>query len=563
MLISVIGAAAEVAVIGAMIPFTTLLTQSQDITGNKFIESLLRQFGLIGSIDVVPVITLFFALIVLLAAFLRLAIAWASVRFAQGLGHDIGVRVYERMLFQPYAYHASRNSSEVLAGANKVSAVVTGVFTPALDAFTACILAAAILAGLLIIDSSVALLAVVLFGLVYWTLSKLSKGRIVNNSRVISRNASARIKTMQEGLGGIRDVLLDGSQGLHLKRFSQADLQYRHAQAQNDLWAQMPRYIVEGLGIGGIAGIAAYAAMQKGTLAGALPVLGALALGAQRILPLFQRIYAGWNQVAGNIGNMEDVASLASAPLPEGIKLEGDPSALPFNKSLTLNNIGFRYRNDLRWVFRNINISIAKGARIGFSGKTGSGKSTLLDLVMGLLEPSEGEILVDGTIVGPNNMRHWQARIAHVPQNIFLSDTSIAENIAFGEPRENVDMHRVELASRRARIHDFINSLENGYETTVGERGVRLSGGQRQRLGIARALYRHADVMILDEATSALDGMTEASVMEGIAELGSDITVLIVAHRLSTLELCDRVIELETLKNSSEANAVKKNTTNN
>ncbi len=485
-----------------------------------------------------------FGLVVLLAAAIRLVLVWASLKFSQGLGRDLAARVYGRTLRQPYSYHVARNTSELLAGVAKTDAVVAGVLTPLLDMVVASLMAIAILGGLIAVDWVIALLAAVLFGTVYLVLSHLSTAQVVRNSRIISSNASARIQGMQEGLGGIRDILLDGSAPLHLQRFEAFDAASRIAQVGNALWGQMPRFLVEAVGTGIIAGLAVFTSLRVGTLTEALPVLGALALGAQKLLPLFQRMYAGWNTIAGNQGNLEDVARLADAPIAAGSELRGDPSLLSFQKMLLLREVGFRYREDTPWVFRGLNLSIAKGARIGFAGETGCGKSTLLDLIMGLLSPSEGYLEVDGVRLEPENLRHWQARIAHVPQSIFLSDSSLAANIAFGEPPERIDMVRVEEAARRARIHDFIKGLDCSYQTTVGERGVRLSGGQRQRVGIARALYRQADVLVLDEATSALDGDTEASVMEGIDELGADVTVLIVAHRLSTLDGCDMVVRM-------------------
>jgi ATP-binding cassette, subfamily B, bacterial PglK len=367
---------------------------------------------------------------------------------------------------------------------------------------------------------------------------------VVANSRVISRGASERVRALQEGLGGIRDILLDGSQPLHVGRFRTLDNQVRRAQVQNSLWGQTPRYLTEAVGIGILAGLAVFTAVRAGGMAGALPVLGALALGAQKLLPLFQRLYSGWNSIQGNRGTLEDVAALADAPLPEGAGVKGDPRQLLFERALTLEGVGFRYGAGGPWVLKGVDLEIPKGARVGFKGETGGGKSTLLDLVMGLLTPTEGTLRVDGVALTPETLPHWQARIAHVPQSIFLADTTLAGNIAFGEAPERVDLARVERAAKRARIHDFIAGLPKGYQTVVGERGVRLSGGQRQRVGIARALYREAEVLVLDEAKRALDGKTEASVMEGLSEVGGEVTVLIVAHRLSTLEGCDGVVEV-------------------
>jgi ATP-binding cassette, subfamily B, bacterial PglK len=306
----------------------------------------------------------------------------------------------------------------------------------------------------------------------------------------------------------------------------------------------MPRYGVEALGIGIIAALALMMSFRTGGIAEALPLLGALALGAQKLLPLFQRIYQARTQVLGNRGNLEDVDTFLKATMPEGVGLRGEPDLLPFEQTLTLEGVGFRYLEGAPWIFRDVNLTIPKGSRVGFVGETGCGKSTLLDLIMGLLEPVEGALKVDGIDLSRRNLRDWQARIAHVPQTIFLADTSLEANIAFGVPPAQVERERVRIAAQRARIDAFIRALPEGYDTPVGERGVRISGGQRQRVGIARALYREADVLVLDEATSALDGETEWSVMEGIDELGDSVTVLIVAHRLSTLEACDMVFRL-------------------
>jgi ABC-type multidrug transport system fused ATPase/permease subunit len=448
------------------------------------------------------------------------------------------------VLHQPYSFHTSRNTSEIITGVGKAESVVNGVLLPTLDLFVATMQALAIIVGLLVIDWVTAVFAGALFVLVYWLIAGLSSGRLARNSRVISASATERVQGMQEGLGGIRDVLLDGSQYLHLSRFQSADHAFRRALVQNTVWGQAPRHLVEALGIAIIAGLSVSTALRSGGMGDALPVLGALALGAQKLLPLLQRIYSGWTSVVGNRGNLEDVAQLANAPMPEEAEVAGDSSRLPFANGLTLAGVGFRYRTDLPWVVRNLDLEIPRGARVGFAGETGCGKSTLLDLIMGLLSPSEGKLVVDGVPITVENRRHWQARIAHVPQSIYLADATLKANIAFGVSPECIDIGRVKEAAQRARIHEFVQTLDDGYETKVGERGVRLSGGQRQRVGVARALYRKADVLILDEATSALDGDTEASVMDGIAELGPQTTVLIVAHRLSTLGGCDFVVRM-------------------
>ena len=293
-----------------------------------------------------------------------------------------------------------------------------------------------------------------------------------------------------------------------------------------------------------IAALAYELSRKAGGIATALPVLGALALGAQRLLPAMQLTYSAWASIVGSHASLIDTIALLDQPLPTDI-LQPAPAPLIFQKNIQFKSARFRYTSDGPWVLDGINLVIAKGSRVGFVGSTGSGKSTMLDLLMGLLVPTEGELMVDGQHINGNRISAWQRTIAHVPQSIYLADTTLAENIALGVPRNSIDLQRVHQASRQAQIADFIESRPEGYNTFVGERGVRLSGGQRQRIGIARALYKQASVLVFDEATSALDNSTEQSVMDAIDGLGSDLTILLIAHRLTTVRHCDTVIELE------------------
>lgn len=542
--LTIAGAVAELATLGVVLAFLGLLTDPAGLEGFPGLGTLLTRLGWVDRDGAALFVTLLLGGVVLGAAGIRLSLIWAKVRFSHGLGHELGMRLYRGVLEQPYSFHVSRNTSEILSGINKVNSVVNGVVRPTLEVTSAAILALALLVGLLAIDWVVASVAAVLLSLLYGGISRYSRARVIRNSRIISEQATSRIRAVQEGLGGIRDVILDRSQPFHLGVYGTHDWAYRRAEVQNSLWGETPRYLIEALGMAIIAGLAFVAAKGAGGLAGALPTLGALAVGAQRLLPLFQRMYASWNAILGNRGYLEDLARLLSMPTPPGTGIQGDPAALPFERALTLRSVGFRYRADTPWLFRGLDLSIEKGARVGFTGGSGCGKSTLLDLIMGLLEPLEGHLEVDGTPLTPAVLPHWQARIAHVPQSVFLADTTMARNIAFGVPPAQIDLARAKEAARKASLDDLIETLPDGYETRVGERGVRLSGGQRQRLGIARALYREADVLVLDEATSALDGGTERAVMEGLESIGRDVTILIVAHRLSTLEGCDCVMDL-------------------
>ena len=275
-----------------------------------------------------------------------------------------------------------------------------------------------------------------------------------------------------------------------------------------------------------------------------MPLLGSLALGAQRLLPALQQTYSSWATIIGSQAILADTLDLLDQPLPADA-VEPPPAPLVLESSACLKGVRFRYSDDGPWVLDELDLTIRKGARVGIVGSTGSGKSTMLDLLMGLLTPTQGEVLVDGYAVTGQRLRAWQRTIAHVPQHIYLADASVAENIAFGIPRHSIDVRRVREAARRAQIAEFVESKPEGYDAFVGERGIRLSGGQRQRLGIARALYKQASVLVLDEATSALDNATDKSVMAAIEALDRDLTILLIAHRLTTVRRCDTIVQLE------------------
>jgi ATP-binding cassette subfamily B protein len=339
-------------------------------------------------------------------------------------------------------------------------------------------------------------------------------------------------------------VLIDGTQETYCQQYRQADIPLRHAQAGSSFIGGSPRFAAEALGMALIAILAYAISQQDGGVAKAITLLGVLAMGAQRLLPVLQQGYLSFVQLKSGRHSLNDALVLLAQPIDPSV-YGSTHRPLPFRQSIELRNLGFHYAPQAPQVLHDLNLIIPRGSRVGFIGATGSGKSTLLDLVMGLLTPTNGQILVDGVLLEPATQRAWQHRLAHVPQSIYLADASIAENIAFGVPPDRIDTDRVEQAARQAQIADYVESLPQQYSAHVGERGVRLSGGQRQRIGIARALYKRAEVIIFDEATSALDNATERAVMDAIDGLGANLTVLMIAHRLTTLQRCDQIIELQ------------------
>ncbi len=543
--IMVIASFAEVVSIGAVLPFLGALMSPEQVFANEYIQSIVSSLQIAQPNQLLFPLTLLFIVAAIFSAGMRLTLIWAQTRLGHAIGVDLSVQTYEKTLYQPYSVHVSRSSSEIIAGiSGKISSVVYNTLLPLLTAASSVLILVTIMAALIAIDPVVAVVTFGGFAAVYAVIMVLSRKRLTKNSQLISHESSQVVKALQEGLGGIRDVLIDGTQAVYCKIYRSADLPLRRAQANNQIITASPRFLIEALGITLIAAVAYALTGREGGIAAAIPLLGALAIGAQRLLPVLQQLYGSWSSLRGGQASLDDILDLLEPPFPAYAReLASEP--ITFTKSIKLNNISFRYTDHTPRALQGINLEIPKGARVGFMGTTGSGKSTLLDILMALLLPEKGSLSIDETAINKQNFRNWQSHIAHVPQSIFLADTTIAENIAFGVSADQIDYQRVEMAARQAQIAKTIESWEKGYDTYVGERGVRLSGGQRQRIGIARALYKRADVIVLDEATSALDNETEAAVMDAIDEIGNDITLLMVAHRLSTLKTCNVIYELE------------------
>ena len=535
---------AEILSIGAILPFLGILTAPERVFEHAAAQPIIQILGLTKPAQLLLPLTVTFAMAALIAGTLRLLLLWTSTRLSFAVGADLSISIYRRTLYQPYVVHCARNSSVVIAGiSGKVNDIIYSIIVPTLTLISASTMLTIILIALLAVEPVIALAAFGSFGLIYVVIIRLTHKQLLANSQRIANESSRVIKSLQEGLGGIRDVLIDGSQATYCQIYRNADLPLRRAQGSSLFISVSPRYIMEALGILLISVLAYSLAQQADGIVKAIPILGVLALGAQRLLPVLHQAYAAWSSIRGGQASLQDTLELLSQPLPDHAD-QPYASPLPFKNSISLKQLGFRYSPQMPYVLKQIDLTIVRGGRVGFIGTTGSGKSTLLDIVMGLLQPTDGSLEIDDQAVTLDNNLAWQAHIAHVPQAIFLADSSIEENIAFGVPKKQIDFKRVQQAAQQAQIADIIESWPTKYQTFVGERGIRLSGGQRQRIGIARALYKKADVIIFDEATSALDNDTEQAVMTAIEELGEDITVLIIAHRLTTLKNCTQIVEL-------------------
>lgn len=540
-LFMLVGAFAEMVSIGALLPFLSLLAAPERVQRYPLFVDLTGLLGLPQD-RLLPAATLLFITTAILAAAVRLLLLRAAQRFVFAVGHDLGTKLYDHLLHQSYLYHTLHNSADVQAGIQKVNNITNLFLQPLMQGLISLTVMVFILSALALADPLLALVAIGSFGGVYVLISLTVRRVLQRNSGRLSALATRRIQAIQEGMGAIRDVLIDRAQPLYLRKFAVLDQSFRDAQSVTTFLANAPRYLVEGMGMVLIAVLAVHASRQPGGLMEALPALGALAIGAQRLMPLLQQAYFGWSQMMTNYANLTNVLDVLDQPVE---RPDRTAPPLGFESAIELRDVSFGY-GAAGAVLHDVSLHIPKGARIGLVGRTGSGKSTVLDLVMGLLQPQQGEVRINGKPLADAQDRfRWQANINHVPQAIFLSDDSVAANIAFGQEGDGIDLARVRAAAEAAQAAEFIEAMPDGYASSVGEQGMRLSGGQRQRIGLARALYARRPVLVLDEATSALDAMTEAAVMESIRRLDEDLTIIIVAHRLSTLRHCSTIVRLD------------------
>lgn len=540
--------ASEVFSLAAVLPFLGVLADPALAWRNPVVQQLANILGLSDENELLLPVTIVFVVAVILAAAIRLSNLWLNSHLAAAIGSDLSCEAYCRTLHQPYSVHVQRNTSEVIAATTIHISHTVLIIQTVLQLITALLVSVGILLALVVVDWQLALVTILVFVSAYGLIVLITRRRLASNSLVVVRAGQQQLKALKEGLGAIRDVLLDGTQLTYLQIYRQADRPLRLKQAQSGFLSAFPRYSLEALAFLLIAFLALLLSWQRGSATAVLPLLGTLALGSQRLLPALQQVYSGWATIRAHQSAVLDVLALLDQPMPSYLKtIERD--SFRFQKSIKLKQLSFRYADEMPSVLHPINLEIRRGERIGIIGSTGSGKSTLLDLLMGLLEPTTGVIMVDDQDLQdplhPERLLAWRHSIAHVPQSVYLIDGSIAENIAFGVPIDQISNEKVRLAASQAQISSFIESRPGAYNSFVGERGIRLSEGQRQRIGIARALYKQTSILVFDEATSALDITTENAVMDAVENLSKDLTIVMIAHRLSTVKRCDRIIELE------------------
>ena len=545
LLLMIAASFAEVFSIGAILPFLSVLLDPDMVFQHKYAQGFILFFEINTPNDLLLPITILFGAAAVFAGIMRLLLLLATTRLAYAAGADLTIDVYRRTLYQPYIVHIGRNSSSVInVMVSKVNSAIQSTLIPILQIISSIIMISITLTFLISIEPVISSITFVGFGIIYMLVIFLTNFRLASNSKRIAFEYNQVVKLLQEGLGAIRNIILNGNQELYCDLYQKSDIPLRRAQGTNVFIGASPRFGIEALAMALLGFVAYFATTSDGGLSKAIPLIGILTLGAQRLLPVIQQIFVSWASIQSNRSSVEDTIDFLDQKISETIA-NSLSKKISFKNNITIKNLSFRYSNDEPWILKDINLIIKKNSITGFIGATGTGKSTLIDIIMGLLEPTKGSVFIDGEELNKDNIHSWRSHIAEVPQMIFLSDDTIQNNIALGVDPTQVDEMKVKESAKRAKIDNIIEAWPKKYSSLVGERGVRLSGGQRQRIGIARAIYKDSDVLVFDEATSALDSKTEKKVIHDINNLRQNLTIMMIAHRISTLEKCDQIVELE------------------
>jgi len=541
-------AAAEISGFSAVLMLLNVISAPEKIQSNAVLSFVYTRLGFTSIFQFQVALAISVLGVVVIGLAIKAVGTRATIRYSMMRGFTISSRLLAAYLRHPYPWFLRHNSAELEKNVlNEVDGLIARVITPSLRLVSNTILAISILIFLLMVDPLVTLFCGGVLGLVYTLIYLRVRGQTLRVGTEMKEALEARFLVAKEATGGIKDVKVMGLEDVYVQGYSVEAYRTAQALTRMGLVAEMPRFILEAITFGTLISMILLLLFRNGgNMTEIVPTLGVIALATMRLLPSLQQIYFGMVTIRG-AGPVLDaiVADFAASPPPRPARAQDAP-AMKLERKLELEQVGFAYDSADRPTLHGVDLTIPARATVGIVGGTGAGKTTLVDLILGLLSPASGKIKVDGTVLTADNLRSWQASIAYVPQAIFLTDDTIAANIAFGVPKSEIDMAAVEHAARVAALHDFILSeLPTGYDTRVGERGVRLSGGQRQRIGIARAMYRDPTLLIMDEATSALDNVTEREVMEAMQRIRGDKTIILIAHRLSTVRSCDTIFLME------------------
>lgn len=538
----------EIAGVASIIPFMALVGNMSQLTGDTFIAQIYAASQIKSETQFLFLLGLLVMTMLFVATLISSYTIWKICMFSNKIGAEIADRLYSHYLKKDLLFHTS-GSSAILT--NKIAIdtirVTSAILLPLMNLNAKCVLASLMVISIFIYNPYVALIIFLIFFLSYSVLFTTIRMRLLKNGKIITKVNEKRFRLMNEGFGGIKDVLLLGRDNDFIKRFKQTGISLAKSLGTNDALGSVPRYIMELVAFGSMISVVLYLIIYyENDLGIILPILSVYALAGIKLLPAFQSIYTCIARIRASTPAFESIREdLISSEKTQIISSTEKHIQLIPKKEIVLEDVTFKYPNKSVSVLKSLNISIPVNSIIGLVGPSGSGKSTLVDVLLGLLKPNHGNLKIDGITLNKKNLRSWQNTIGFVAQNIFLSEGSIAENVAFGIPKDEINFDQVNKALDLSHLNNLIENLDDGIHTKVGERGVQLSGGQRQRIGIARALYHSASVLIFDEATSSLDGISERMIMEAINNFSGKKTIIMIAHRLTTVQKCDRIFLLD------------------
>lgn len=547
----VITAFMELVSIASIAPFMALVGKIDLLKEEGFLAHIYNLSGLQNPLDFLFYTGIFVLLTLAVSTLISMFTIWQLSLYASRVGSELADRLYSHYMQQSWLFHASNSSAHLIKQVSSEAPRVTDqIIQPLMTVISKIILAIVISVSIVIYSPVISIVGVVIFSLAYISVYKIVHKKLISNGEKMSSIMTTRFRLMNEGFGGIKDILLLNRHHDFVNRFEESGREFAYARGTNIAIGLVPRYFMELIAFGAmIILVLILIKSHNGDLSAVLPIISVFALAALKLLPALQQVYAGLSQMKGSAAAFEAIKEdLSKSMLANPIKAEDISVSLDeihLHHQITMEDITFTYPNKSIPALNGATMTIKANSLVGIVGSSGSGKSTAIDILLGLLSPDKGRLIIDNTLIDARNKQDWQKKIGFVPQNIFLSEGSIAENVAFGLAEEKIDLTKVTKALELANLNDVINELPEGINTTVGERGIQLSGGQRQRIGIARALYHDAEVLVFDEATSALDGITEKYIMDAIHSLNSTKTIILIAHRLKTIQQCDVIYLME------------------
>lgn len=546
-LVMLVAAAFEVAGIGSVFPFLNVLTDPSQIQESSTLSFLYNYFGFQSSQSFLVALGLGVLGIIVGTQAIQAYSTWLQTHFAADVGHDLSVRLLDGYLQRPYTFHLQRNTADLSKNVlQDVGKVVNGVLRPGMSLISKAVVAIGIFGYLLWLDPVITISLVVFIGGSYVALYAKIRKKMREKGEERNEMLTARYQITDEAFGGIEDLKVLGREPELVDRYAGASRIFADNEAKRLIYQKLPGFLLRGLTFGGMMAILLFLMVSGMPVEGIVPLVGTIAFAGYRLMPTFQQMLSAFTSFSYHGELVEDIyRDLSRSPDSTGVSDREQIDPLPLEEEIRFDEVTFQYETADEVTLDEISLTIPEGSSVAFVGETGAGKSTTISLMLGLIEPDRGEILVDGESIHGEILPRWQKSIGYVPQDVFLADASVAENIAFGLPEDEIDHQAVRNAAQVAHIHDFIDGeLPEGYETEVGERGVRLSGGQKQRIGIARALYHDPEVVVFDEATSDIDRKTEAEISEAIDELSAEKTLVTIAHRLQTVRSCDKIFVL-------------------